>query len=201
MKTQSNSNAGGGCSSHDLLCSSVPARLPDGRTNPEYARQYQARRKAAGNPVKHDPEYWKEYRDKRKAAGNPVKTYARSPEAIKRWNESEKGKAARAKYEASPKYKRRRRESGEAYAARIIRDMEEIYQHNFVIRSVHWLPDEQSFGEGFRFQIPTSRLGAKVWAEGNRCLISTIGEREFRLCEVGSVRCSFFKASITITGA
>lgn len=39
MNTKSNSNAGSGCSSHDLLAvERPPSRLPDGRTNPEWKK-------------------------------------------------------------------------------------------------------------------------------------------------------------------
>lgn len=124
----------------DLLCSSIPSRLPDGRTNPEYMRAYNKRRKEAGNPVV-TAEYYKQYRQRRLDEGRPMKgqtaegrrEYRKTEKGkaeMKRWNESEKGKAARAKYRASPIYKRKRHESGEEYASRIIRECEEIYQHN-----------------------------------------------------------------------
>jgi hypothetical protein len=111
--------------SGDLLCCSIPARLPDGRRNPEYSRAYAQRRKAEGRPIP-NAEYQRAYYHRRKAEGRPIK----SPEQIKQWNESAKGKAARARYMASKKGQRKRHETGEEYADRIIRELEEIYQHN-----------------------------------------------------------------------
>jgi hypothetical protein len=102
----------------------IPSRLPDGRSNPEYVRQYRAKRKAAGYPVNTG---WtsEKHRQWRKTESGKA--------SIKRWNESEKGKAASAKYRASSNYKvsRSKRETGEEYASRIIRDIEniEIYKN------------------------------------------------------------------------
>ena len=101
--------------STDLLCSSIPARMPNGKCNPEYRRWYRAKRKAAGNPIQanRDGEARKRYRATEKGKAQ-----------VKRWNESEKAKAASEKYRASPKGKRKRHETGEQYASRILREME-----------------------------------------------------------------------------
>jgi hypothetical protein len=114
--------ADSGLPSHDLLCSSIPSRLPDGRQNPEWRRDYARRRKEAGNPLKQYPksaEYWANWRK------TPT-----GMAAVKRWNESEAGKAAMAKYRASKKGQRKRHETGEEYADRIIRELEAISRHN-----------------------------------------------------------------------
>lgn len=106
----------------------IPSRLPDGRSNPEYWKKYREKRKAAGNPIYNNckSEKHKEYRKKwRKTESGKA--------SIKRYNESEKGKAAMAKYRASSKYKanRSKKETGEEYASRIIKYIEsiEIYKN------------------------------------------------------------------------
>lgn len=81
------------------LNSSIPKRLPDGRTNPDYSKAYNKARKEAGNPVKQYPKdaaYWREYR----------KTEA-GKAAMKKRNSGENGKAATARYEEKMKLKRR----------------------------------------------------------------------------------------------
>lgn len=88
----------------------IPSRLLNGKANPEYDRAYRAKRKAAG--VKVD---W-----------NASRKTPKGKAWLKAYNASEKGRAARARYEAKrPKRgPRLKSESAEAYAARIMRDLE-----------------------------------------------------------------------------
>jgi len=121
--------------SSDLLCSSIPVMLPNGKRNPAYDRWYRAKRKAEGNPVKVP---WNAARAKWKQEWRQT---AAGKAATKRWNESEAGKAAIAKYRSSPKGRRQSQETGDEYASRIIRELEAISRHNVepVPESViHW---------------------------------------------------------------
>lgn len=109
----------------------IPSRLKDGRANPEYVKQYHAKRIANGNPVKRlcaDAEYQKEYRRKRKENGNPIKSQTRTLEQqrayrkkrkeqgnpikstptleqLRKYRASAKGKAATKRYNESEKGK------------------------------------------------------------------------------------------------
>jgi hypothetical protein len=84
-----------------------PPRLtPEGKCNAEYDKWYRVKRKAEGNPVKriYDPEYQKTYRKTLKGK-----------EAMKRHRESRKARGLTSK---------RSRETPEAYATRIIGELE-----------------------------------------------------------------------------
>lgn len=64
---------------------------------------------------KMNPEYYRAYRKTSMGAA-----------IVRRWNESEEGIASRKKYRATKKAKKKPKETGEEYAARIIRELEEI---------------------------------------------------------------------------
>lgn len=109
-----------------------PSRI-DGKINPEYRRYYLAKRAADGLPPfkkhKQSKEYGSAYRARRIAEGRPIE---RSQESVQRYNQSPSGIAARARYAASEKgrttAKRRKKpqDTGDAYAARIIGDLERL---------------------------------------------------------------------------
>ncbi len=100
------------------------------RSMAEYQKHRKEERRKAGKEISR-AEYLREYRKRRKTEGRPLKQYPRSKETIRRWNESEKGKAAYARYMARNKGMRGNREhheTGDEYASRIIRELEEIYK-------------------------------------------------------------------------
>lgn len=102
----------------------IPSRLPNGRYNPVWAKQYREKRKAAGNPVKqakYDSVLAKQYRKTEKGKAS-----------WKRWNESEKAKIVNARYRASAKGQKKRQETGEDYASRIIHELKMISRHNSI---------------------------------------------------------------------
>ena len=139
-------DADSGLPSHDLLCSSIPSRLPDGRMNPAYQKYIYEKRKQEGRHKPRDAGYYKEWRDKKKENGEDprykgdfathaewLRAYRKTDagkQAMKKWRMSEKGIAAQEKYKSSTKGQRKRHETGEEYASRIIRELEEISQHN-----------------------------------------------------------------------
>jgi len=71
----------------------IPARLPNGKQNPEYLKAYRGSKKGR--------------------------------QSIDDWNQSEKGKACRARYRKTPTYRNHRinKESPEEYANRILKDI------------------------------------------------------------------------------
>jgi hypothetical protein len=100
----------------------ISRRLPDGKPNPAYYKQYREKRKADGNPIKQakrSTEYNSECTRRYRAT-------TKGKAAVKKWNESAKGQIARKKYKASLT----RYETGDEYASRIMREINEISKSN-----------------------------------------------------------------------
>ena len=128
----------------------IPRRLPDGSENPEYRKLRYAKMKEAGTLPKRDPAYYQKRRAKRKADGvkekwntyearkgyiNEWRKTPKGKECVKRYNESDKAKATRARYHASKSGQRNKTariqaETGDEYAARIIREIETRDEYN-----------------------------------------------------------------------
>jgi len=94
----------------------IPSRNPDGTRNRAYTNQYRQRRKDSGNPIVRPNEKNTEWQRRYRAT-------AKGNACVKKYNDSEKGKAARARYMANHR-RVKRRETGDEYASRIIRELE-----------------------------------------------------------------------------